>query len=154
MHEDFLVLARRLEGDDIALAFGVRGNRVAALEAAITGDDRNVRLAGFAPEASSSGGSGPRTTGSACARRSPAPSSPRSSLGSLAIGRPVIFAGSRRSSIARWIDRHGVGWVLDAGSLDAVAADLRLGSQGRAPSSKRSGRVVMRSIVSTFHARR
>ena len=125
-HEDLLALARRLRDDDVGFCFGVRGNRASALRAAVTADDRNVRFAGFAPEAELE-----RRLGAADVHLASLRSDwtgvvvPSKFFGSLAMGRPVIFAGSRRSSIARWIEQHGVGWVLDAGSIDAVAADLR-----------------------------
>jgi colanic acid biosynthesis glycosyl transferase WcaI len=125
-HEPILALARRLRGDGAAFCFGVRGNRVAALRAEVSASDTNVRFAGFAPEAELELRLGaadihlaslrPDWTGIVV---------PSKFFGSLAIGRPVVFAGSRRSSIARWIDEHRVGWVLDEGSIDAVAADLR-----------------------------
>jgi glycosyltransferase involved in cell wall biosynthesis len=50
---------------------------------------------------------------------------PSKFFGSLAAGRPVLFAGSRASAIAGWIEKHGVGWVLDADSVGAIAARLR-----------------------------
>lgn len=124
-HEDILALARRLR-DDAVLCFGVRGNRVKALEAAVSQDDVNVRFAGFAPERELERRLGAADVHVASLRRDwTGVVVPSKFFGSLAIGRPVIFAGSRRSSIARWIERHGVGWVLDEGSIDAVAADLR-----------------------------
>ena len=41
------------------------------------------------------------------------------------MGRPLIFAGSPESAIARWIDEHRVGWVLTQHNVESVAADLR-----------------------------
>lgn len=125
-HEDILALARELRGDGAAFCFGVRGNRVAALTEAVTPEDRNVRFAGFAPEAELEKRLGAADIHLASLRRDwTGVVVPSKFFGSLAIGRPVIFAGSRESSIARWIEEHRVGWVLDAGSIDAVAADLR-----------------------------
>lgn len=125
-HEDILALGRRLRDDGVALCFGVRGNRVAALEAEVRPEDTNVRFAGFAPEAELTRRLGAADVHLASLRQDwTGIVVPSKFFGSLAIGRPVVFAGARRSSIARWIEEHGVGWVLDAGSLDAVAADLR-----------------------------
>ncbi len=125
-HEPILALARRLRGDGAAFCFGVRGNRVEALRAAVTGADTNVRFAGFAPEAELERRLGAADIHLASLRPDwTGVVVPSKFFGSLAIGRPVVFAGSRRSSVARWIDEHHVGWVLDDGSLDAVAADLR-----------------------------
>lgn len=125
-HEDILALARALRGDSASVCFGVRGNRASDLEASITAEDHNVRFAGFAPEAELERRLGAADVHLASLRDTfTGVVVPSKFFGSLAIGRPVIFAGSRRSSIARWIEEHGVGWVLDAGSIDRVADDLR-----------------------------
>ncbi len=51
---------------------------------------------------------------------------PSKFFGALAVGRPVLFAGSRRCAIARWIDEFDVGWVLDdEASVARVAEQLR-----------------------------
>jgi hypothetical protein len=50
---------------------------------------------------------------------------PSKFFGSLAAGRPVLFAGSPESSIAKWIVEHQVGWVLDRSTLPQVAKELR-----------------------------
>jgi glycosyltransferase involved in cell wall biosynthesis len=50
---------------------------------------------------------------------------PSKFFAALAAGRPVIFAGPPDSLIGECIARHGVGWLLDAGSADRVAAELR-----------------------------
>lgn len=50
---------------------------------------------------------------------------PSKFFGSLAAGRPVLFAGPRSSSIARWIGEHDVGWVLDDDNPGHVAAALQ-----------------------------
>jgi len=125
-HEDILALGRLLRGDGVGLCFGVRGNRAAALEAEVRPDDTNVRFAGFAPEAELTKRLGAADVHLASLRQDwTGIVVPSKFFGSLAIGRPVIFSGSRKSSIARWIEEHGVGWVLDASSLESVAADLR-----------------------------
>jgi glycosyltransferase involved in cell wall biosynthesis len=54
---------------------------------------------------------------------------PSKFFGALAIGRPVLFMGSRESAIARWIEELQVGWVLTPGNRDAVVEDLILLSQ-------------------------
>jgi glycosyltransferase involved in cell wall biosynthesis len=124
--EEFLDLARRLQGDSVRFAFGCRGKRAEELRAALRPEDTNITLAGFAPE-------------NALAQRLAAADIhlvslrpewtglvlPSKFFGSLASGRPVLFAGSRDCAIARWIREHQVGWLLDADSVDAIAADLR-----------------------------
>jgi glycosyltransferase involved in cell wall biosynthesis len=125
-HEAILALARQLRGDDVRFCFGVRGNRAAALREAVRDDDTNVRFAGFAPEAELERRLGAADVHVASLRRDwTGIVVPSKFFGSLSMGRPVVFAGSRRSSIARWIEEHRVGWVLDDGSLPEVAADLR-----------------------------
>jgi glycosyltransferase involved in cell wall biosynthesis len=125
-YREFLELARLLRGDGVHVCFGVRGNRANELRAAIGPNDSNVSLAGFAPETELVKRLAaadihlvslrPEWTGLVV---------PSKFFGSLAAGRPVIFAGSREAAIARWIEEHQVGWVLDAQSRDAVAAELR-----------------------------
>jgi colanic acid biosynthesis glycosyl transferase WcaI len=125
-HEAILELARLLRGDGVGFCFGVRGNRAAALRAAVRDDDTNVRFAGFAPEAELERRLGAADVHLASLRRDwTGIVVPSKFFGSLSMGRPVVFAGSRQSSIARWIEEHRVGWVLDEGSLPDVAADLR-----------------------------
>jgi glycosyltransferase involved in cell wall biosynthesis len=125
-YEEFLELARLLGDDNICFCFGVRGNRANDLRAAVRDADRNVSFAGFAPESELAKRLAaadihlvslrPEWTGVVV---------PSKFFGSLAAGRPVIFAGSRDGAIARWIEAYGVGWVLDRSSLDQVARDLR-----------------------------
>ena len=51
---------------------------------------------------------------------------PSKFFGALAVGRPVLFAGSRRCAIAQWIEEFDVGWVLDdQASVEQVAEQLR-----------------------------
>ncbi len=124
--DEFLALARRLRDAPIAFSFAVRGNAAERLRAAIGPDDANVSLAGFAAEADLE-----RRLGAAdihLASLRPGWTGvvvPSKFFGSMAAGRPVLFAGSRRSAIARWIEEHGVGWVLDDSSLAAVESQLR-----------------------------
>jgi len=122
---EFLDLARRLRGSGVRFSFGVRGNRAGELAAAVGPDDDNVTLAGFAPESAL----GKRLAAADIHLVSLRPEwtglvVPSKFFGSLAAGRPVLFAGSPQASIARWIHEHQVGWVLDQHSQDAVAAEL------------------------------
>jgi glycosyltransferase involved in cell wall biosynthesis len=125
-YEEFLDLARRLRGSGVALCFGVRGNRADELRKAVRPDDTNVSFAGFAPEEELERRLAaaevhlvslrPEWTGVVV---------PSKFFGSLAAGRPVVFAGSPDSAIAGWIQEHGVGWVLTRDTAAAVADDLR-----------------------------
>ncbi len=44
--------------------------------------------------------------------------------GIFAVGRPVVFVGSRESSIGRWVEESGGGWVVAAGDVDGLRAAL------------------------------
>src|SRR5438132_7830960 len=125
-YEELLQLARLLRGESIHFCFGVRGNRVDELRAAVRPDDRNVGFAGFAPESELA----ERLTAADIHLVSLRPSwtgvvVPSKFFGSLAAGRPVIFAGDEDSAIARWIVAHQVGWVLGRDCLPRVAGELR-----------------------------
>ncbi len=123
---EFLELARRLRGTGVQFCFGARGNRVKELHAAIQPDDTNISLAGFAPEAQLGKRLGaadihlvslrPEWSGMVV---------PSKFFGALAAGRPVLFAGPRNASIARWIEDYGVGWILDSDSQEKVAYQLQ-----------------------------
>jgi len=125
-YEEFLDLARALRGSDAALCFGVRGNRADELHGAVRTDDSNISFAGFAPEEELElrlaaadihlVSLRPEWTGVVV---------PSKFFGSLAAGRPVVFAGSEESAIAGWIREFQVGWVLTRTNVSEVADDLR-----------------------------
>src|SRR5207302_9222488 len=110
----------------VHFSFGVRGNRVDELRAAVHRDDANVSFAGFAPESELAKRLAaadihlvslwPKWTGVVV---------PSKFFGALAAGRPIIFAGSRVAALAQWIEAYGVGWVLDRSSVGKVAQDLK-----------------------------
>jgi len=124
-YAEILALARKLRGRGIKFCFGVRGNKVEELRAAVQPEDENIRWAGFAPESELAlrlsaadihlVSLRPEWTGLVV---------PSKFFGSLAAGRPVLFAGSRESCLAQLIREHGVGWILDESSLETVAAEL------------------------------
>jgi colanic acid biosynthesis glycosyl transferase WcaI len=126
-HEELLTLARRLRGEDIRFVFSIRGNREQELRAAISADDSNI---GFAPFASED-----RLEQRLAAADIQVVSLreewtgtvvPSKFFGAIAIGRPVIFAGSPDSAVARWIEQYKLGWVLNGSTVHKVAEDLRL----------------------------
>ena len=128
--QEFLALARELRGSGIQFCFGVRGNKVEELQAAVRSGDENIRLAGFAPESELA----LRLTAADIHLVSLRPEwtglvVPSKFFGCLAAGRPVLFAGSRDSCLARLIQEHGVGWILDESSLATVAGELKRLSQ-------------------------
>jgi glycosyltransferase involved in cell wall biosynthesis len=124
----FLALARACRarsGDAVSLCFSSRGHRFEELRRAVGAEDSNVSFAPFAEEHE-------------LERRLEAADLHLSSLrpewaglvvpskffGSLAAGRPVIFAGPAESEIATWIGEHDVGLHLAPGNLPAVVDRL------------------------------
>ena len=125
--EEFVDLARVLRGDSgIQFNFAARGNRFEELKASVPPEDSNIRFAGFAPESELEKRLGacdihmvslrPEWTGTVV---------PSKFFGALATGRVVLFSGSPKSAIARWIEEYRVGWVLTPDNLPAVADALR-----------------------------
>jgi len=125
-HEAFFELARSLKSDNIAFAFGIRGNRAGVVRQSMRPDDANIRIVDFASEAELEA----RLSAADIHLVSLRPEwnglvVPSKFFGSLAVGRPILFAGSGDSDIARWIREHQVGWVLNADSSEAIAGELR-----------------------------
>jgi colanic acid biosynthesis glycosyl transferase WcaI len=115
-HRAFLALARACRarsGDDVTFCFASRGNRQDELAAAVTSADTNVRFAPFADEAALQARLGaadvhlvslqPEWAGVVV---------PSKFFGSLAVGRPLLYAGPPDSEIARWIGQYDVGLTL------------------------------------------
>src|SRR5262249_23919267 len=108
-YEEFLELARALRGSQGHFCFAVRGNRALELRQAVGPDDTNISFADFAAESELNlrlaaadihlASLRPGWTGVVV---------PSKFFGSLAAGRPVIFAGEPRSAIARWIRQYNV----------------------------------------------
>jgi len=123
--EDILNLARKLRKESIGFCFAVRGNRVEQLKAALLPEDTNIGFAGFALEADLE-----TRLASADIHVASLTSEwtgcvvPSKFFGSLAIGRPVLFAGSTEASPSRWATDHEIGWTLNPATLDSVAQKL------------------------------
>jgi colanic acid biosynthesis glycosyl transferase WcaI len=125
-YHEFLELARSLAGTGIEFRWSVRGNAADQLRSELRQTDSNIGVLGFVPE-------------SQLARHLAAADIHLVSLkpewsgivvpskfwGSLAAGRPVLFAGPEDSSVARWIREYHVGWVLNSTSFAEVAFRLR-----------------------------
>lgn len=126
-YENLLELARLLRPDGVRLTFSVRGNREKDLRAAVMPEDTNVRFVFFAA---------PENLANrlACAdvhvvslrEEWTGAIVPSKSFGALAIGRPLVFCGSRNSAIAQWIEQYDIGWVLTEGNASTVAASITL----------------------------
>lgn len=123
----FLRLARTLYPLDpkIIFCFACRGNRAQELKAAIQPGDRNIRILPFAEE------------GELAQRLLAADIHlislqegwegivvPSKFFGSLAVGRPVIYAGPEGSDIAEWIHEFNVGRVLTDKTVIEVGQEI------------------------------
>ena len=124
-YAEILDLMARLRGRSIRLAFSVRGNRERMLREAVAKTSGNVSFCEFAPasrlQARLSAADihvvslQTEWTGTVV---------PSKFFGAIAAGRPVLFAGSPESAVARWIQEYGLGWVLTAANLDHVAGSI------------------------------
>src|SRR5215813_435804 len=120
-YEEILQLARVLREQKIKLVFSVRGNRERALREAVEHDDTNVSFCDFAPA-------------HRLGRRLSAADIhvvslraewtgmvvPSKFFGAIAAGRPVLFAGSPESAVARWIVQYGLGWILTSDNVTEI----------------------------------
>jgi colanic acid biosynthesis glycosyl transferase WcaI len=123
--QEFLALARQTRSTGIQFRWSVRGNAVAGLKQAIDPADTNVALLPFVEEAELAvhlaaadihmASLKPDWSGIVV---------PSKFFGSLAAGRPILFAGPEDCSVARWIRQHRVGWVLTGDNLEEVSAWL------------------------------
>ena len=123
----FLHLARVLNriNPKIVFCFACRGNRVGELKAVITTRDTNVRLAPFAEESELE----KRLNAADIHLLSLRPEwagvvVPSKFFGSLAVGKPVIYAGPEFSSIAGWVREFDVGLVLTEDNFKTVVKEL------------------------------
>lgn len=118
---DLLKLSASLENANMQVAFSVRGNRVDALKEQVLAEETaNVTFVPFAAaeklqERLSAAdvhivSLRDEWTGTVV---------PSKFFGALAIGRPVLFFGSRQSSVAEIIDKYKVGWVWDSQDPEA-----------------------------------
>lgn len=126
-YAEFLDLARALADEPgVGFCFAVRGNRAAELRAAVERESAPVRFAGFAPLEEVEKRLGAADIHLASLNREFAGIAvPSKYFGSLAAGRPVVFAGPPDCAIAEWTRRYGTGWVLTPDTVGEVAADLR-----------------------------
>jgi glycosyltransferase involved in cell wall biosynthesis len=122
--EPFLALARELRGMGGAVCFACRGHRVGELRSALSTQDANVTVLEFRDESDLAAQL--QTADVHLMSLKPTWSGfvvPSKFFGSLAVGRPVVYAGAEASDLARWIRELGVGWVI--GDVASVASELR-----------------------------
>jgi glycosyltransferase involved in cell wall biosynthesis len=123
----FLNLARKLKHRDpgIRFTFAGRGNRFGALQSELGPEDTNIRIAGFASEEELE-----RRLAAADIHLMSLRANwdgivvPSKFFGSLAVGRPVLYAGSPESDIGQWVAQYECGLVLREEDIDSVADQL------------------------------
>jgi len=125
-YNEILQLIENLSPQGAKLAFSVRGNRESELRKAAAKHGEEIRFVDFAKEDRLAARLScadvhvvslqPEWTGMVV---------PSKFFGALSAGRPVLFAGSRESSIARWIEAYNVGWVLNTENLTETVQQLR-----------------------------
>jgi glycosyltransferase involved in cell wall biosynthesis len=114
-----------MRGSGAAFTYGVRGSRLSELKTAITPEDTNIRFVDFAPpEKLEARLSAPDVHIVTLREAYTGAVVPSKFFGALAAGRPVLFEGSEKCSIAQWITEYKVGWHLRSDNIDRVAADL------------------------------
>lgn len=126
--EPFLRLARACRarsGDAIVFCFAARGYREGELRRAVTPEDSNIRFAPFADESALQA----RLEAADLHLLSLRPEwagivVPSKFFGSLAVGRPVLYAGPADSEVAVWIAQHDIGLHLAEDHIDAAADRL------------------------------
>lgn len=132
LYQPFLDLSRQLLGHSLGFCYAGRGPRMDELKRSLEDRDQNVRFAGFASESELTARLAAADIHMVSLQDSwTGTVVPSKFFGALAVGRPVLYAGSRESAIAGWIEQFKVGWVLDnadacqrvAQQLQSVAAD-------------------------------
>jgi glycosyltransferase involved in cell wall biosynthesis len=124
---EFLMLARELRkrDADVVLCFAGRGNEYDSLRSAVSQEDTNVRFAGFAQESELKKRLGAADLHMVSLRDGwEGLVLPSKFFGALAAGRPVLFAGTKNSSIKHWIDEYDVGFHLHSSNTQAIADKL------------------------------
>ncbi len=151
--EDLLVLVRGMRDARVHLAFSVQGNRETNLRQALSEEDRNISLIPFASAADLElrlaaadihvVSLHPAWTGTVV---------PSKFFGALAVGRPVLFCGSRTSGIARWIEQYEVGWVLEPGCASQVA--MQITAWGQDEQAVPAMRIKCQAVYSRYFSKK
>lgn len=141
----FVALARRCRarcGDAIRFCFASRGNRQHEVRAAVRPDDTNISFAAFTDEKALQA----RLAAADIHLLSLQPEwaglvVPSKFFASLAVGRPVLYAGPASSEIATWVHEHDLGLVLDP----AAQGDAGAGAGADADMAETTHRLVQLS---------
>jgi hypothetical protein len=135
-YEGLLGLARQcrsLGGNEVAFAFASAGYGMDRLRAQVTDADTNVRLVAPCSERELEA----RLATADFHLLSLKPSwtgvvVPSKFFGSLAMGKRILFAGSRESGIATWLQQYSLGYQFDEASAYALAHSLLRATPGDA----------------------
>jgi glycosyltransferase involved in cell wall biosynthesis len=126
-YAEFLALARLLRerAPQIVFAFSSRGNRMDEFLAELTPEDTNIRILPFASLEELED----RLNAADIHLLSLKPKwdgivVPSKFFGSLAAGKPVLYAGSATSCIGQWIRQYELGLLLDAERIEQTADKL------------------------------
>jgi len=126
-YEMFLKLARLLRhrSPHIRLCFAARGNKVAELKRAMTLEDTNIALVDFVAESILEEHLNAADMHMISLNKEwNGLVVPSKFFGSLAIGKPVIYAGPADSSIACLLREYEIGFYIDEKSLEDVVTKL------------------------------
>jgi glycosyltransferase involved in cell wall biosynthesis len=127
---------RRRFGGRVAFCFACGGHGVGTLRAAIRADDSNVRVIPPSGQADVRLHLEAADLHLASLRVAWAGVSvPSKFFAALALGRPVVYAGSARSDVAHWVRELGVGYELRPETVDEVTGAL--GELARSPDALR-----------------
>jgi len=124
-YEEILELARILRGRGIKLVFSVRGTREQALREAVHATDANVAFCDYAsPDCLERRLSAADIHVVSLRSGWTGTVVPSKFFGAIAAGRPVLFAGSSDSAVAKWIESYRLGWVLTPDAVGQVADQI------------------------------
>jgi len=126
-YEGFLALARmlRTRAPGVIFAFSSRGNRMDEMLAALTDDDTNVRILPFASQEELEDRLNAADIHLLSLKEKWAGIVvPSKFFGSLAAGKPVLYAGSAESCIGQWIRQHDLGLLLTDDNAAEIADRL------------------------------
>lgn len=130
-HEFYLTLKlARILRDNAVFSYSARGSRLADLKKAKNPEDFNLRFTEMvSPEKLSARLCAPDVHLVSLRPEWTGTVVPSKFFGALAVGRPVLFEGALDSSIARWIQEYGVGWVLSLSDCSIASAGKKGGPQ-------------------------
>jgi putative colanic acid biosynthesis glycosyltransferase WcaI len=124
-YDEILSLAEILQSQNIRVAFSVGGNRKSELEKAARSRGLDIAFVPFAKASE-------MRSRIACADvhlvtlrdEWTGMVVPSKFFGALSAGRPVLFAGNPRSSLATWVKKYRVGWNLHSENLHEISGQL------------------------------